>query len=98
MTTEENEYVGRRWETIAEAEMQPNGMWRVKNTASHYRSTDLIAWEEKHVSINVTDSNLDRAIMESYTTIAMYLEKIGYDLFNADKTDLTKDEDKELLN
>lgn len=85
--------------TVISCEKREDGYWEVVQRIKHRRLlTGKDDWEEKEVSMSAVDKDLEKASNIAMTSIIIFLETVGGDLFNEqDKSYEIGDSKTELL-
>lgn len=73
--------IGYNVTTVTKATKGKDGYWSVEQTLIQSRSADNSEWETKKVSMRALDKDLNRASDIASTSIIVYLDSIGGDLF-----------------
>lgn len=93
----DDKYIGVKFSTLVRGEKSKDS-WRVFYDVTYERSEDLETWEEKTVSIESFDKDLERAVASAAVTIGQYLSALNWDLFEDEDANTIDDKSKEVLN
>jgi hypothetical protein len=79
------DFYGSRLSTVnTEAELQPNGQWKITVEIIQKRRKKLEdEWETKEMHCTAFNDDVDRAVAEASITVSTYLDSLAGDLFNA---------------
>lgn len=80
--------VGYKVETETTCTKGKDDYWTVEQIITQSRKMEGKDWEKKSVSMRATDKLLERATDMTATSLMIYLDSLGGDLFTEDKSDL----------